>query len=147
MERIPVEGGPHVRERLDTWTEPWAVRLTSDYIKRLLIERHHIRAALEHTGGSIVLRGTAASVEQPISYSSVVGNDLHLDLLEAEKVLTENLSKQDLAAILMWADGFNQRQAAEYHHIKSGAIRMRVHRAMRKVAEKANEGEDAGREG
>lgn len=111
-----------------------AARYTTDYVRRLLIERHHIRAALTNTGGSVILMGVAATTEQPQSYSSVVGNDYHLDLLEAEKVISE-LPADQRAALLAWADGMSSKQAADWFHVKPGALRMRRMRTMERVAQ------------
>lgn len=114
--------------------EERAVRYTKAYLRRLLIERHHIRAKLSNPGGSVILMGVAASVENPVDYSSVVGNDFHLDLLEAEQVVLE-LPAQTRAALLAWADGLSSRQAAEYFGVRPTALRKRRERALDTVAE------------
>lgn len=111
-----------------------AVRYTSGYLRRLLIERHHIRASLANPGGSVILMGVAASIENQTDFSSVVGNDYHLDLLEAEQVVLALPTLQRLA-LLAWADGLSSRQAAEYFGVRPTALRKRRERAVATVAE------------
>ena len=109
-----------------------AARYTSAYLRRLLIERHHIRAAMENPGGSVILFGVAASVENPNQYSSVVGNDLHLDLVDAEEAVAD-LPTETRLALLAWADGLSSRQAAEYFGVRPHSIRKRRERAVAAV--------------
>ena len=111
-----------------------AAQYTHPYVRRLLIERHHIMAALVNTGGSVILRATAASVENPLSYSPVVGNDFHLDLIEAMEQVA-NLPTEQRNALLAWADGLSSRQAAEYFGVRPTALRKRRERAVTRVAE------------
>lgn len=111
-----------------------AARYSSAYLRRLLIERHHIRSALVNPGGSIILMGVAASIENPTAFSSVVGNDFHLDLVEAESVLAE-LPTETRLALLAWADGLSSRQAAEYFGVRPSALRKRRERAVGAVVE------------
>ena len=113
--------------------EERAVRYTPAYLRRLLIERHVIRARLVNPGGSVILFGVAASVEQPNDYSAVVGNDFHLDLIEAEQVVSE-LPVEQQRALLAWADGLSSKQAAEYLGVRPSALRKRRSRAMDTVA-------------
>lgn len=114
--------------------EERALRYTTDYLRRLLIERPYIRAALVNPGGSVILTGVAATTETPSTYSSVVGNDFHLDLLEAEKVIAE-LPADQRVALTAWADGLSSKQAAQWFHIQPGALRVRRMRAMQRVAQ------------
>lgn len=109
-------------------------RYTPDYVRRLLIERHHILAALINTGGSIILRGTAATTEQVMTYSSVVDNDFHLDLIEAMDFV-RSLPADQRVALLAWADGLSSQQAADWFHVKPSALRMRRKRGVERVAE------------
>lgn len=111
-----------------------AARWTPAYLRRLLIERHHIRSALVNPGGSIILMGVAATIENPTAFSSVVGNDFHLDLVEAESVLAE-LPTETRLALLAWADGLSSRQAAEYFGVRPSALRKRRERAVSAVVE------------
>lgn len=106
------------------WLDPRSVQWTSHYLKKLLIERHSIRASLEHPGGSIITAGPAqaADVNELPSYSAVIGNDYHLDLLEAEKVVN-TLEVRDRIELLAWCDGLTPQEAAQFANIKGGKVR------------------------
>lgn len=106
---------------------------TPDYVRRLLVERHHILAALTNQGGSIILRGTAATTEQAMTYSTLIDNDYHLDLLDATEFIG-SLPADQRKALLMWADGLSSQQAADWFHVTPSAIRMRRKRAIEQVA-------------
>jgi DNA-directed RNA polymerase specialized sigma24 family protein len=133
------------------YSDPRSIRWTTEYLKKLLIERHGIRAALENPGGSIVAGGVAqaADADQLPAYSSVVGNDAHLDLLEAEREVN-TLDVQDRIELLAWCDGLSPKQAAQWANLKGGrvrsyvpnAARRRLQRSVKTVAERANEHED-----
>ena len=114
--------------------EERSARDISAYMRRLLIERNHIRAALENPGGSVILMGVAATVEQTTSFSSVVGNDYHLDLIELEGVISR-LPADQRRALMAWADGLTSKQAADYYNVRPSAIRMRRKRALEAVAQ------------
>jgi hypothetical protein len=116
------------------------------------VERHNIRAAIENPGGSIIAGGVAqaADADQLPSYSSVMGNDAHLDLLEAERdVMT--LDRQDVIELLAWCDGMTPKQAAQWANVTARkprtsanqAVRKRLQRNVAKVTAKANTHEDA----
>lgn len=109
------------------WHDPRSVYWTTHYLKKLLIERHAIRAALEHPGGSIITAGPAqaADAHELPSYSPVIGNDFHLDLLQAELVVND-LPKQDRVELLAWCDGLSPREASQFANISGGKIRSRV---------------------
>jgi len=106
------------------WHDPRSVYWSSHYLKKLLIERHAIRAALEHPGGSIITAGPAqaADAENLPSYSSVVGNDFHLDLLEAEREVNI-LQPRDRIELLSWCDGLSPSEAAQWANLRGGKIR------------------------
>lgn len=127
---------------VDEFIEPYAVRqYTNDYVRRLLLERHHIRAKIENPGGSIILTASAlVDVERGgVSYSSEIGNSFHLDLIEVEEQLNE-LSKGDRDTILSYIDGYNDQQAAYYMGVKGGvAIRQRRLRAVERLVGKLND--------
>ena len=138
-------------EVIPGWFEPRSISWTPEYLKKLLIERHNIRAAVENPGGSIITGGAAqaADADQLPSYSSDIGNSAHLDLLEAEKeVLT--LDVQDQLELLSWCDGLTPKQAAQWANIHGGRIRTTGSQASRKrlqrtvvsVVAKANADED-----
>jgi len=112
------------------------------YVKRLLIERHGIRAALESPGGSIILAAASLDLDALKTYSSVIGNDWHLDLIEAEHMVNE-LPDEQRIALLAWCDGMSPQDAAVYVSRRTGsrkstdphAAYKRIDRAAAKVAE------------
>lgn len=110
------------------WHDPRSVYWTSHYLKKLLIERHAIRAALEHPGGSIITAGPAqaADADNLPSYSPIIGNDFHLDLLEAEREVSRSLQKRDRMELLAWCDGLSPKEAAQWANIKGGKVKSRV---------------------
>ena len=122
--------------------EPFVVRkYTNEYVRRLLLERHHIRAKLENPGGSVILTASAlVDIDRGgVEYSSEIGNSFHLDLIEVEDQLSE-LSKGDRDTILSYIDGYNDQQAAYYMGVKGGvAIRQRRLRAVTRLVGKLNE--------
>jgi hypothetical protein len=134
------------------WVDPRSAYWTTHYLKKLLIERHSIRAALEHPGGSIITAGPAqaADVAELPSYSSIIGNDFHLDLLEAEKEVN-TLDLRDRLELLAWCDGLSPSQASHFANIKGGklksskpaAVYSRVEDNMKRVSEVANANENA----
>lgn len=130
---------------LDSWDEPKSVRWTTAYLKRLLIERHAIRAKLENPGGSVIISSTRkAETEAITEYSSVIGNDYHLDLLDAEKVVN-GLPVVERSRLLLWCDGLNPREAAEFASVRPGSLKrpataMARARTLTKAIEKLNEG-------
>lgn len=127
----PKQGTPDVKPNPEFWTSP--------YLKRLIIERFAIRAALENPGGSLIL-GVAQRVDtdQSNEYSSMIGNDMHLDLVDAESVLLDELNKEELHRFLMWCDGLPPNAAAEYRGTKPGTIRKRGQRAAEKAVKSLN---------
>jgi hypothetical protein len=106
----------------------------NEYIKKLLIERHGIRAALENPGGSIITAGPARAADaddMSTSYSSVIGNDYHLDLLDAEQAVNK-LPLQERIETLAWCDGLSPKQAAQWANITSHTVRSTTTAAARK---------------
>lgn len=115
---------PSVPE-LDSWEEPKAVRWTTAYLKRLLIERHAIRAKLENPGGSIIVSPTRkAETTIGVDYSAVIGNDAHLDLLDAE-VEVNRLPVDERIRLLVWCDSLSPESAASFLSVPPGAISRR----------------------
>ncbi len=112
------------------------------FVKRLLIERHGIRAAIESPGGSIILAASSLDLDALKTYSSVIGNDWHLDLIEAERLVNE-LPREQRIALLAWCDGMSPQDAAVYVSKRTGsrkstdphAAYKRIDRAAGKVAE------------
>ena len=120
--------------------------ITTEYVKRLLIERHYIYAKLHNPGGSIILRASdIVDHDRPVGYSTEIGNNFHLDLIELEHALDRlisegTISKAEVDALLTWADGMNSQQAADFLHAKgSVAIRKRRERGLKKVQDKLSE--------
>jgi hypothetical protein len=119
------------------WHEPEIVDWTTEYLKKLLTERHYIRAALENPGGSIIVQSTrAAEADQLSSYQSFIGNGAHLDLLSAEQQVNR-LELHERIELLAWCDGLNPREAATFANIHGGKIRATSPAAIRKRRERA----------
>lgn len=124
---------------LESWEEPVSLRWTSAYLKRLLIERHGIRASLENPGGSVITTATRKlETDSMTAYSPVIGNDFHLDLLDAESEV-KTLDAVERARLLAWCDGLSAQVAAEFASVRPGAIRKRQ-RTINKLVEGHNEG-------
>jgi hypothetical protein len=135
-----MEDAPRSGRSLNTagyYTEPAILGQTTDYFIRLLSERHGIRAALENPGGSVILANAAARTETEASqhYSSVLGNDIHLDLIEAEKIV-KALPGDQRRDLLQWIDRLPSSEAARYSDVKPSAIRARRKRAVEIAAER-----------
>lgn len=130
-----------VRELAERLIEPEVIRWSSRYLKRLLIERPKIRAKLENPGGSVILGATtAAHTMTGPQYSSSVGNDFHLDLIEAESQYA-GLSRGDQLALARWADSLPERIEDEFRDTKPGAIRVRQMRAAQRLVDNLNVGD------
>jgi len=103
-------------------------------MKKLLIERHGIRAALENPGDSVILTMSSAAADANDvfeMYSSVIGNDFHLDLLTAEQEVNQ-LEVQDRIELLAWCDGMSPKEAAQWANTKGGRVRTTGKHAARK---------------
>lgn len=141
---------PRTHEVSAVWQDTRSVYWTSHYLKKLLIERHSIRAAIENPGGSIITMGAAqaADADQLPSYSSVIGNDVHLDLLEAEQEVN-TMELRDRIELLAWCDGLSPKEAAQWANLKGGKVksnkpksaRQRIDRNVTKVAAKVEQDE------
>lgn len=116
--------------------DPPILRRTTDYFIKLLVERHAIRAALENPGGSVIITNVASKVETDATnrYSSMCGNDIHLDLIEAEAIV-KSLPGDQRKALLDWVDGLPSRETAQYASVKPRAIRARRQVAVRRAGE------------
>lgn len=112
--------------------DPPVVHWTTRYLKRLLIERSAIRARLENPGGSIILMATEQLDQSP--FSPVVGNDFHLDLIEAEGVINE-LPLGDRIALLDWVHSLTPAQMEEYLDQRGPVKRRSVQRRAERKAE------------
>lgn len=125
--------------------EPEAIKYTSEYVRRLLLERHHIRAKLENPGGSVILTQAALPDFERggMEYSSEIGNSFHLDLMEVEAQLAE-LPKGQVDALLSHIDGMSSQQAAYYLGAKGGiTIRQRRKRGTDAIAGMLNDNRPA----
>lgn len=124
--------------------DPPVVRWTTRYLKRLLIERSSIRARLENPGGSIILMATEQLTQSP--YTPVVGNDFHLDLIEAEEAVNE-LPIGDRIAILDWVQGLTPAQIEEYLDtrgpVKRRSMQRQAERKAEVIAETLNDREES----
>jgi len=144
-----MDGTDRARHDEPIRAEPAALKYTSEYVRRLLLERHHIRAKLENPGGSIILTASALPDFERggIEYSSEIGNSFHLDLMEVEEQLSL-LPKGDVDVLFTYMDGMNSQQAAYYLNARGGVtIRKRWQRAMERLVGKLNGTKPAGIEG
>jgi hypothetical protein len=104
--------------------DPAVLRYTTDYFIRLLVERHAIRSALFNPGGSVILTSTASRAEGAKHYSSVMGNDLHCDLLDAERIVND-LAPEDRLALLEWIDSMSAPESVYYAGVAPKSIKKR----------------------
>jgi hypothetical protein len=127
----------------------WAVDhdFTTAYIKRLLIERRYIYEKLYNPGGSIILRASdIVDHDRPLGYSTEIGNNFHLDLIQLEQTLQSLIdegvcSKKEVNAIITWVDGMSSQQAADYLQAKGGvSVRKLRERATKKLAKRLTNG-------
>jgi len=123
---------------LESWDVPASVRWTSAYLKRLIIERHRIRAKLENPGGSVIMGATSKlETDMTQDYSSVIGNTFHLDLIDAEDVLL-HMDAIERKQLLEWCDGLPSRTAAEYAGTKPTTVRKRGLKIVKQVVDRLN---------
>jgi len=120
------------RSLADLLGDPPVVRWTTRYLKRLLIERPAIRARLENPGGSIILMASEQLDQSP--YTPVVGNDFHLDLIEAESLINE-LPLEDRLALLDWVHSLTPAMVEEYLTARGPVKRRSIQRQAERKAE------------
>ncbi len=122
--------------------EPISLGWTSAYVRRLLIERFAIRAALLGGGGSVVLTSIAARTDSGYSsFSSSIGNSFHLDLLQLEQEL-KDLPKGQRDALYTYIDGLSASEAAMYLGAKGTvSFRKRRSRAILELTERLQNAE------
>lgn len=113
---------------------------TTEYVRRLLAERHHIYAKLYNQGGSVILTATAlVDQDRGVEYSTEIGNSFHLDLIELAQQM-KGLPKDQLRAMMTWMDGMNSQQAATLLHAKGATtIRKRRERGYAALTRKLND--------
>lgn len=127
------------------YLNPEALKYTNKYVRRLLMERHNIRARLENPGGSVVLTASAlVDAERGEEYSCSIGSAFHLDLIEAETQVNEligsrTITKRQAAALLSWFDGLDTLQASKFLQIEPSTIRSMRSQALHKVTKGMNE--------
>lgn len=112
------------------------VNYTTGYLRRLIAERPYIRAALYNHGGSIITSGISLDLEGQDVYTSQIGNDYHLDLVEAEEIIAKQMTGDQRKVLLAWAEGVEDDLAAELMRIRPGALRKRRQRAAERLVEK-----------
>lgn len=116
-------------------------------MRRLLAERVYIYAKLYNPGGSIILRASdIVDHDRPEGYSTAIGNVFHLDLIELQQQFDKLIedgaySKQEIDALLTWADGLTSKEAADFLHA-TGAVNVRKlrSRSMQKLQERLDDG-------
>jgi hypothetical protein len=120
--------------------DPFEEVYTTDYVVRLLLERHHIYARLINQGGSIIL--TAADTvdhDRDTGYSTEIGNSFHLDLIDLAQQL-KKLSKSERDALLSYTSDMTADQAAPFLGAKGGvSVRQRRKRAIDRLIQVSNE--------
>lgn len=135
------------REVVDLLTLGFATR----YMRRLIADRDHIRSAILNPGGSVILTGVTRYLEGTDEYSSQVGNDYHLDLLQAEMEITNNcplhsdepkFTAKQIAVLMEWANHLSDEEA-EISGLKTqnpGALRRYRHHSVAKVTKRMTDG-------
>ena len=117
--------------------EPFLARIGNDRVKRLLLDRHLIRARMINPGGSIILTASGLiDTEQFDDYSTEIGSSDHLDLLDLEQQLKECITDgtftvEDILALFTWMDDMSSQQAAIYLNAR-GPVNFRADAIRRK---------------
>lgn len=135
------------REVVDLLTLSFATR----YMRRLFADRDYIRAAIMNPGGSVILTGVSRDLEGADEYSSQLGNDYHLDLIQAELEITNNcphhqdapkFTAKQIAVILNWAGGLSQEEAERSGLLSQspGALRRYRSHTVGKVTDRMTDG-------
>lgn len=111
-----------------SYGDPAVLRYTTEYFIKLLVERHAIRSALLAPAAP-TLKGTLATTEDVNhKYPTDIGNNIHLDLLEAEAIVNR-LPLDQRRALIEWVDGMNSMESARFAAVKPSTIRKRRERA------------------
>jgi hypothetical protein len=113
--------------------EPRALRLTSKYIRRLIVEAPYIYERLYNPSGSIILQQHMTTPSYMTNYSTSIGNSFHNDLIDVSIILKERFSKEERRLIYDWAIGLNSKQAADYYGVTGNVIRKRRQRVVKKL--------------
>jgi hypothetical protein len=131
------------RETVDLLSLGFASR----YMRRLIADRDNIRSALLSPGGSVILTGVSRDLEGTDEYSSQLGNDYHLDLIQAEMELTNNcewcsdlprFTKLQIDTLLSWAKALSPEEAATSGLLTQspGALRRYRHHTVAKLTDR-----------
>jgi len=106
------------KQDFESWEVPAVLRKISPYFLRLMIDRYFIRDKIENPGGSVIV-GAAQKVELEATnqYSPVLGNDFHLDLLDATEVLM-HMNADERRKLLQWCDALPPQTAAEFTSVR-----------------------------
>lgn len=120
-------------------------------MRRLIADRDYIRSAVLNPGGSVVLTGVTRYLEGTDEYSSQLGNDYHLDLLQAEVEITNNcplhrdepqFTSKQIAVLLDWANALSEEEAklSGLTTQTPGALRRYRHHSVAKVTKRMTDG-------
>lgn len=131
------------REVVDLLTLGFATR----YMRRLLADRDHIREAIMNPGGSVIITGVDRFVEGTDEYSSQLGNDYHLDLIQAELEITNRCAQcahlpqftdKQRESILDWGRSVapEEIEKSGLLTLRYGAIRRMRHHTVAKVTKR-----------
>lgn len=129
------------------------------YMRRMFADREHIREAIINPGGSIILAGVNRNLEGTDEYSSQLGNDYHLDLIQAELEITNNcvypgddkhppcselprFTAKQIAALMSWSAALDPEEASKSGLLTQspGALRRTRHYAVAKVTKRMTDG-------
>lgn len=126
--------------RYNEWSDPAGLRqYPREYVRKLIAERHYIRAKLENPGGSVILTASAlVDAERMDEYSSSIGSSFHLDIMELDiqikdDILKRRITRQEVEALLVWFDGLSSLEASKFLSARPSTIRKRQERALNKV--------------
>ena len=128
--------------------DPDAIQYTSHYVRRLLAEAAYVYAAIENPGGSVILTQTGIiDADRGYEYSSQIGNQFHLDLIDLQEQM-KILSKGERDSLITWANGLTAFEAAQYLHSTGSvnlenAVRKRRQRGIERLTKGFNEQEDS----
>ncbi len=129
--------------------DPDVIKYTTEYVRRLLAEAAYVYAAIENQGGSVILTNTGlVNSDRTFDYSSQIGNQFHLDLIELQQLMDTVCSKGEKDALIAWANGLTQSQAAIYLQstggikVKGATLRKRRERGIHDLTDNMNEGQD-----
>lgn len=139
MDYIDGTCGTIVNHDMSSLVEPGFVRLTSKYLRRLIVEAPYIYERLYNPSGSIILQQHQATPEYTNRYSTTIGNTFHNDLIDAAILLRTDFTREERRLLYDWAMGMNAYQAAEYYGVTGDVVRKRRSRAVSKLKKALDE--------